>query len=241
MKVVAVDIAWVSAHTLTEMTLLGLAFLLSATVGLERHRSLKSAGLRTHALVGVGSAVFTLVSAYGFDTVTAQDAIVDPSRIAAQVVSGIGFLGAGVIFVRQNTVAGLTTAASIWVSASIGMACGAGMPALALSATLLHLLAVWSLGKLGNRIRPQRASTVVKIGYREGRGALRTLLTLSATTGFEAIVAETRDISKTGKPVRYQARVTLRNPTGKSPHELIEAISEIPGVLFVRVVDATTD
>jgi len=236
-----IDIAWVSDHTLTELTLLCLAFLLSATVGLERHRNLKSAGLRTHALVGVGSAVFTLVSAYGFSNVTGQDAIVDPSRIAAQVVSGIGFLGAGVIFVRQNTVAGLTTAASIWMSASIGMACGAGSPVLAIAATLLHLLAVWSLRKLGNRIRQPRMATVVKVGYKEGRGALRSLLTLSAMSGFDAIVAETREISKAGKLTRLQARIALRNPAGNSPLELIEAISEIPGVVFVRIVDPADD
>jgi putative Mg2+ transporter-C (MgtC) family protein len=126
---------WVSSTTWTETTLLGLAFVLSAVIGLERHRRFKSAGLRTHTLVGVGSAVFTLVSAYGFADVPGRGAAaVDPSRIAAQVVSGVGFLGAGVIFVRRGSVSGLTTAASVWLTAAVGMACGAGLPALAVMA-----------------------------------------------------------------------------------------------------------
>src|SRR5829696_4943490 len=144
---------WVSDTTWTEMGLLALAFVLSATIGLERNRRFKSAGLRTHTLVGVGSTVFTLVSAYGFAGVMGRTAAVDPSRIAAQIVSGIGFLGAGVIFVRRGSVSGLTTAASIWLTAAIGMACGAGMPALAVMATAFHLLTVTVLAKLGRRIQ----------------------------------------------------------------------------------------
>src|SRR5690606_33289865 len=96
-----------------------------------------------------------LVSAYGFESVMSESVILDPSRIAAQVVSGIGFLGAGVIFVRRNVVNGLTTAASIWVTAAIGMACGAGMPVIAIAAAGLHLLTVGLLTILGRRIRPQ--------------------------------------------------------------------------------------
>ena len=94
---------------------LGLALVLSAAVGLEREVRQKSAGLRTHTLVGVGSALFMLISKYGFnDVLEPGRVIVDPSRVAAQIVTGVGFLGAGLIFVRGGSVRGLTTAASIW-------------------------------------------------------------------------------------------------------------------------------
>lgn len=108
-----IEITWLPDTILTELILLCIAFGLSAIVGFERQRQLKSAGMRTHAVVGLGAALFTLVSAYGFQNVLGADIVLDPSRIAAQIVSGIGFLGAGVIFVRQNIVNGLTTAASI--------------------------------------------------------------------------------------------------------------------------------
>ncbi|WP_260857378.1 MgtC/SapB family protein [Microbacterium sp. 1.5R] len=233
------DIEWLRASTLTEITLLALAFVLSSMIGLERHRNLKSAGLRTHALVGVGSAVFTLVSAYGFSSVAAPDAIVDPSRIAAQVVSGIGFLGAGVIFVRQNSVAGLTTAASIWMTASIGMACGAGSPSLAIAGTAIHLFAVWALRKLGNRLRPSTTSavTTVRVRYREGRGALRTVLGISAASGFEAIVSEVREVARgTTKAPRREVLLTLRSEGGSDPLDLVEILSDVPGVDSIRFV-----
>jgi putative Mg2+ transporter-C (MgtC) family protein len=108
---------------------LALAFLLSALIGLEREIKQKNAGLRTYTLVGVAAALFMLISKYGFMDVLAPSRVVlDPSRVAAQVVSGIGFVGAGVIFMRRDVVRGLTTAASVWVTAALGMACGAGSP-----------------------------------------------------------------------------------------------------------------
>src|ERR1700743_2861526 len=98
---------------------LGLALLLSACIGLERELRQKNAGLRTHTLVGVGSALFMLISKYGFtDVLEKQMVVLDPSRVAAQIVSGIGFIGAGLIFVHRGSVRGLTTAASIWVPAA---------------------------------------------------------------------------------------------------------------------------
>ncbi|MGH1526190.1 MgtC/SapB family protein [Leifsonia sp. L25] len=109
-----------------QLVALLLAFVLSAVIGVERERQFKSAGLRTHILVGLGSALFTLVSAFGFTAFGLP--ATDPSRIAAQIVTGIGFVGAGVIFVNRGNVVGLTTAASIWMTAAVGMACGAGLP-----------------------------------------------------------------------------------------------------------------
>src|SRR3984885_6582756 len=122
---------------------IGLALLLSASIGLDRELRQKSAGLRTYTLVGVGSALFMLISKYGFfDVLVANEIVLDPSRVAAQIVSGIGFLGAGLIFVRRDSVRGLTTAAGVWRTAAWGAAAGAGLPLLAVSAVGAYLLVV---------------------------------------------------------------------------------------------------
>ncbi len=118
-----------------------LAAILSALIGLERERRSKSAGLRTHMLVGVGACVFTTLSALAFPEG-------DPTRIASNVVTGIGFLGAGVIFKNKHEVHDLTTAASIWATASIGMAVGVGAWLAALGVTLIIWLILALLRKL---------------------------------------------------------------------------------------------
>ena len=120
------------------------ASLLGGIIGLEREYRAKEAGFRTHFLVALGSAVFMIVSAYGFGEVS-MDGMTsrwDVSRVAAQVVSGIGFIGAGTIIFRkqENMVSGLTTAAGLWVTAAIGLACGGGMYVLAIAASILVLV-----------------------------------------------------------------------------------------------------
>jgi putative Mg2+ transporter-C (MgtC) family protein len=127
--------------TLDFILRLFIAALLGGMIGLEREYREKAAGLRTHFLVALGSALFMIISAYGFEgALTNSQMRLDVSRIAAQVVSGIGFLGAGTIIFQKNAVHGLTTAAGVWVTAAIGLTCGAGMYVLALSATLLVLI-----------------------------------------------------------------------------------------------------
>jgi putative Mg2+ transporter-C (MgtC) family protein len=127
----------------TQLGELGLAFVLSALIGLEREIRHKSAGLRTYTLVGFASALIMLISKYGFgDVLENYRVVLDPSRIAAQIVTGIGFIGGGLIFVRRDSVRGLTTAAIVWLTAAIGMACGAGLPILALGATVGHVVVV---------------------------------------------------------------------------------------------------
>lgn len=109
-------------------------------IGYERKNRLKEAGLRTHMIVALGAALIMIVSKYGFaDVLGLKSITLDPSRIAAQVVSGIGFLGAGIIFIRKQTISGLTTAAGIWATAGVGMAIGAKMYFVGISATLLVL------------------------------------------------------------------------------------------------------
>ncbi len=127
-----------------------LASLFGALIGLERERKDWAAGLRTHMMVAVGSCLIMLVSAYGFADVIAIDGIdLDPSRVAAQVVSGIGFIGAGaILFSRQGRVRGLTTAAGLWTVAAIGLATGGGMYFAAAITTLIALIILWLLNPL---------------------------------------------------------------------------------------------
>lgn len=227
-------ITFVSEWTLTQLFLLFVAFLLSAAIGVERQRRLKSAGIRTHTLVGLGSALFTLVSGFGFSQVLGADVVLDPSRIAAQIVSGVGFLGAGVIFVRQNAVSGLTTAASVWVTAAIGMACGAGMPVVALATTGLYVLAVTALSWIGRRVAVDRDDVVV-LQYKEHRGALRAVLERSTELGFDAALTRTRVIEIPGKAPRVEAGMKFRRPQRGPIDGLLEALSEVRGVVSVQL------
>lgn len=231
MNILQID--WVNSTTLTEVTLLGMAFVLSALVGIERHRKVKAAGLRTHTLVGVGSALFTLVSAYGFSMIDGANVTLDPSRISAQIVSGIGFLGAGIIFVRQNVVSGLTTAASIWVVAAIGMACGAGMPILAACGTALHLLTVTLLARLARNVPNAGHKRDLVVFYKDGRGALRDILERATDLGFEVALNGTERDESTGSGTLVAAN--LRFNRGKiSIDRLVEELTEIRAVRRVE-------
>ncbi|WP_211750197.1 MgtC/SapB family protein [Paenibacillus sp. Marseille-Q4541] len=119
-----------------------LAGVCGAFIGYERKSRMKEAGIRTHLVVAVGAALMMLISKYGFEDVTGKSGIaLDPSRIAAQVVSGVGFLGAGMIFMQRQTVKGLTTAAGIWSTAGIGMAIGADLYIVGVGTTILILIA----------------------------------------------------------------------------------------------------
>ena len=157
---------------------LALAFVLSASIGLEREIRQKSAGLRTYTLVGFSSALVMLVSEYGFTNVLESGRVVlDPSRIAAQIVSGIGFIGGGLIFVRKDIVRGLTTAATVWLTAAVGMACGAGLPILAIAVTFGHFVVVFVFPSIERRLPKSRwAPSTLQISYQDGRGVLREVL-----------------------------------------------------------------
>jgi putative Mg2+ transporter-C (MgtC) family protein len=132
---------------------LGAAFVLGAIIGLERERQPRPAGLRTHTLVALAAALLILVSTYGFADAAGQDGVVlDPSRVAAQVVSGIGFVGAGAIIAQPNRVRGLTTASSLWMAAAIGLACGAGLFVPAIIGTVLALIVLVPLKYLEDKV-----------------------------------------------------------------------------------------
>lgn len=133
------------------------AVLLGAAVGIERERIHRAAGLKTHVLVSVGSALFTVVSIEGFFAVGRVN---DPARVAAQIVSGIGFLGAGTIMKQGITVRGLTTAASLWVVAGIGMAAGAGMYTAAVATTFLVAVSMFVFRQIERPIRDKEFSRI---------------------------------------------------------------------------------
>lgn len=135
-----------------------LAGLLGGLIGAEREYRAKVAGMRTHLLVAIGAALMFIVSCHGFE----GDG--DPSRVAAQIVSGIGFIGAGAIMVQRNSVHGLTTAAGIWVSAGIGMAVAAGLYVIGVAATLISLV---GLELLGIAARTRKTHELVKDGKAE--------------------------------------------------------------------------
>lgn len=216
-----------SDTTMTELSLLGLAFVLCSIIGVERQISQKSAGVRTHTLVGLGAAGFTLVSAFGFEGLVERGVNYDPSRIAAQIVTGIGFLGAGVIFLRRDVVRGLTTAAAIWVTAAVGMACGSGMVVLAVALTVLYLVAVVLLAPLSRRLPSVDNRRLLTIGYIEGRGVLRDILSTAGDMGYETTIRSTRHV--TGDDgTRVVARMQFR---GREPLQTLTAeLAELPGV-----------
>ena len=152
-----------------------IAALLGSAIGFERERLLWAAGLRTHMLVCVGSCLIIIVSAYGFRDVIGPGVVLDPSRIAAQVVSGVGFLGAGTILFRGEAVRGLTTAASLWAVAAIGLAVGSGLFAAAFAGTVIVLLVLAGIKPLEERYRRNNQARRLLLLTRRGEFSLDAL------------------------------------------------------------------
>ena len=179
---------------------LGAALVFSALIGLEREFRQKSAGLRTHTLVGFGAGLFMLVSKYGFTDVLAPGRVVlDPSRVAAQIVSGMGFIGAGLIFVRRDNVQGLTTAASVWVTAAVGTACGAGLTMLGAAATAGYFFIALVLRQVTHHLSGSSFMTsAVRVRYLDGHGTLRDVLTRTTEVGFVVNEVVTRSVGTDG-------------------------------------------
>jgi putative Mg2+ transporter-C (MgtC) family protein len=153
----------------TEMLIrLVTAAALGSLIGFERERLLWAAGIRTHMLVCVGSCLIMIVSQYGFSSVLSQNVVLDPSRVAAQVVSGIGFLGAGAILARGEIVKGLTTAASIWTVAAVGLAVGGGLYLAASASTVIILIILAGIKPLEEAYRSRNQSCLLKIEVDNG-------------------------------------------------------------------------
>jgi putative Mg2+ transporter-C (MgtC) family protein len=220
-----------SGQGLQQIGELALAFALSSLVGLEREWRQKAAGLRTHTLVGFGAALILIVSKYGFtDVLNGSSVVLDPSRVAAQIVSGLGFIGGGLIFVRGDAVRGLTTAA-------IGMACGAGLAILALVATLAYFITVFGWRELAARLpRSPYAGTGLRIVYADGRGILRDVLAACTAEGFT--IAGVRTHTLEGQVGEEPAvAVDLEIQGRPSPDALAARLSEMGGVHEVAARD----
>jgi putative Mg2+ transporter-C (MgtC) family protein len=226
---------------------LGLALLLSAAIGLEREIRQKDAGLRTHTLVGVGAALFMLISKYGFtDVLHAGSVVLDPSRVAAQIVTGVGFLGAGLIFVRRDSVRGLTTAAAIWVTAAIGSAAGAGLPILAVLTTAIYFL-VAVVFPVGTRRLPKSSTAIsaLRVRYPDGYGKLRDILREATAQGFaiddvqaETLAGGSSAPGQDGSPGPRMVEVTLHVHGKHSVSDLAANLSDLENVHAVLAADA---
>jgi putative Mg2+ transporter-C (MgtC) family protein len=227
----------------TQLGELALAFALSSLIGLEREWRQKSAGLRTHTLVGVGAALFIIISKYGFNDVLSEGRVIlDPSRVAAGVVSGIGFIGGGLIFVRGDIVRGLTTAAIVWMTAAIGMACGAGLVLLALVVTAAHFVVVFLYPELAARLPPSRyLGFGLRVVYEDGRGILREIITESTGLGLAIHRMATHQIDD-GRIAGVPAVAVTFEVRGKpSIEELTIALDKLDGVLGVETTDFADD
>jgi putative Mg2+ transporter-C (MgtC) family protein len=226
-----------SGQGLKQIGELALAFGLSSLIGLEREWRQKSAGLRTHTLVGVGAALFLIISKYGFSDVLGKHVILDPSRVAAQVVTGIGFIGGGLIFVRGDAVRGLTTAAIVWVTAAIGMACGAGLAILALVVTGAHFVVVLIYPQIASRLpRSRYVGFGVRVVYADGRGILRPILTESTRLGFSIVRVATNQLEHdVGGTTAVAVSLEVRGQPRIEPLTL--ALNDLDGVLEVTSTD----
>jgi putative Mg2+ transporter-C (MgtC) family protein len=209
---------------------------LGGVVGLERELRERQAGFRTHLLVSVGSCLFTLVSAYGFNEFVVGGGNVvrtDPTRIAAQIVTGIGFLGAGAIIRQGFTVHGLTTAATLWVVAAIGMASGAGYFSAAVITTALVLITLWPLRNLAYQIvrhyRPQTDRLLVQLPTGESPAPLIEKL--------EALGGRLQSLQVGHEADRRTVLVDVTLPPKADAPAIVSQVSQLEHVLEVRWSD----
>lgn len=200
-----------------------LAALLGGAIGAERELADQPAGLRTHILLTVGACLFTLVSAYGFG------GSADPSRLAAQIVTGIGFLGGGAIVRYGLTVRGLTTAASIWATASIGVTVGAGRYLLAGGATLLVVVTLVGLRTVRDLLRRWSVSREEFVLLTHGGFDVKRVADLARREGVAVRGLELEERDGGGRVV-----LVARLPPGYRPDRLVEALTHLPGVREVE-------
>ncbi|WP_188694879.1 MgtC/SapB family protein [Pullulanibacillus camelliae] len=209
-----------------------LSGILGACIGFEREKRLKEAGLRTHFLVAVGSAVIMIISKYGFTDVLGQNITLDPSRIAAQVVSGIGFLGAGTILVQRQSVRGLTTAAGLWATSGIGLAIGAGMYTVGIVCTALVLLGFELLNRVFKPVLPNKS-------YQLAIYATTNTLTsaiIDRLSGMNLVVSEYAvRIRETTSDSPYVIQVKMNNSEQEIDHnQITKSLQDLSGVKGIK-------
>lgn len=213
---------------------IGVAGLLGAMIGIEREIRSKEAGLKTHFLVAVGSALIMVVSKYAFlDIVYEEHTSLDPSRIAAQVVSGVGFLGAGTIIIQKQAVKGLTTAAGLWATAGIGLAIGAGMYVVGIGATILVLIGLEIVSRIFKVqfLFPQNITVQMFVNKHE---AVQQVLETLQVKGIPILSYEV-EASQQGTETVYKIGMQLKNISSEEQNEFIQHMQTLPEVTFIKL------
>lgn len=210
------------------------AGLCGTIIGLDREYRVKEAGFRTHFLVALGSALIMIVSQYGFeDWLAAHDGMrFDPGRIAAQVVSGIGFIGAGTIILHRRLVRGLTTAASLWATAGIGLAAGARMYELAGAATLLTLFGLEALTLFFGGLGRKRTLIVYSSPQREALDDMFQQLQASRYT----VISYEVEIQRNAGDTTYVATLMIRAKTSTEAGDFVDLLRTHPDITVERIV-----
>lgn len=210
------------------------AGLCGTIIGLDREYRVKDAGFRTHFLVALGSALMMIVSQYGFEELLAtHDGLrFDPGRIAAQVVSGIGFIGAGTIILHRQLVRGLTTAASLWATAGIGLAAGAHMYVVAGAATLLTLFGLEALTLFFGGLGRKRTLLVYSSAHRAAVEAMFDKLKTSRYT----VISYEVEARKIDGEVRYRATLVIRAKGAAEENEFVDLLRATPDITVERIV-----
>lgn len=210
-----------------------LAAIFGTIIGLDREYREKEAGFRTHFLVSLGSALMIIVSQYGFSEILTHDGVsLDPSRIAAQVVSGIGFIGAGTIIFNHQIVRGLTTAASLWATAGIGLTAGAGMSWLALAATILTLVALEGLSLVFRSLGSRRMVVVFSASDRTG---VADTLDRIRTDGYMVVSYEVVPQVVGGDGITYRVTMVVKAKPGSDNNQLLALLRENTDIIVERI------
>ena len=210
-----------------------LAAIFGTIIGLDREYREKEAGFRTHFLVSLGSALMMIVSQYGFSEILTHDGVsLDPSRIAAQVVSGIGFIGAGTIIFNHQIVRGLTTAASLWATAGIVLTAGAGMSWLALAATILTLVALEGLSLVFRSLGSRRMVVVFSASDRTG---VADTLDRIRTDGYMVVSYEVVPQVVGGDGITYRVTMVVKAKPGSDNNQLLALLRENTDIIVERI------
>ena len=205
---------------------LAVAMLLGGVIGFEREYRAKDAGFRTHFLVALGSALFCIVSQFGFGF-----ELKDSSRVAAQVVSGIGFLGAGTFFFQKNVVRGLTTAAGLWVTAAIGLACGTGMYLPAVVTTLMVLIGLEIL----SAVIPRVSTSVVILSFSAtSQESVKKAVREIRRNCLDIISYELKE-RKTSQGVIFETNLSMKVKRDNRNEQLIEYLNEFDDVTISSI------
>ncbi|MBQ3121885.1 MAG: MgtC/SapB family protein [Bacteroidaceae bacterium] len=208
------------------------AGILGVLIGLEREYRAKEAGYRTHFLVAVGSALLMIVSQHGFDGMLGKEGVgLDPSRIAAQIVTGIGFIGAGTIILNRQIVRGLTTAAGIWATAGIGMCAGAGMYALAISATVLTLIGLELLSRLFKNLGMK--SFIIE--FSTHNKDIPKIISSSLTKGEFMVVSYQMDERGTGDTATFDVTMVVKSKRKDDEANLVALLNGYEDVVVRRI------